>query len=133
MIHRSNPPDLHPPPGYHHVVIADAGRLVFLAGQCPLDREGHLVGPDDLLTQVAQVAANIRTALSAAELTPDDVVRTVIYVVTTDRNELVSVWAALRASPVAAMLSSASTLLGVSLLGYPGQRIEIDVTATSTG
>ncbi len=129
LIHRMNPPDLHQTPGYHHVTIADAARMVFLAGQCPLDEGGQLVGVDDLRAQVEQVVRNIITALSAVGATPDDVVRTVIYVVSTNRDDLALVWGALRNSPLAAALSTASTLLGVSQLGYPGQRVEIDVTA----
>ena len=52
VIERSNPAGLHTPPGYHHVTVADATRTAFLAGQCPLDEQGQLVGPGDLLAQV---------------------------------------------------------------------------------
>jgi enamine deaminase RidA (YjgF/YER057c/UK114 family) len=53
----------------------------------------------------------------------------VIYVVSADRADLAAVWARLRASPIADALTSASTLLGVAQLGFPGQLVEIDVTA----
>jgi enamine deaminase RidA (YjgF/YER057c/UK114 family) len=107
--------------------------MVFLAGQCPLDEGGQLVGTDDLRTQVEQVIRNIVTALSSVGATPDDVVRTVIYVVSTNRDDLSLVWTMLRHSAIAAALSTASTLLGASQLGYPGQLVEIDVTAILTG
>jgi enamine deaminase RidA (YjgF/YER057c/UK114 family) len=45
MIHMTNPPDLQLPPGYHQVTVVHATQLVFLAGQCPLDADGKLVGP----------------------------------------------------------------------------------------
>jgi enamine deaminase RidA (YjgF/YER057c/UK114 family) len=133
LIQRINPPGLHQTPGYHHVTIVDVTRMVFLAGQCPLDEWGQLVGTGDLRAQVEQVIHNIVTALSCAGVTPDDVVRTVIYVVSTNRDDLSLVWTMLRNSAIATALSTASTLLGVSQLGYPGQLVEIDVTAILTG
>lgn len=120
---------MHPTPGYHHVTSVGAGRLIFLAGQCPLDEQGELVGATDLPAQVDQVVRNIGVALSAAGAGPDDVVRTVIYVASADRSDLAAVWSQLRASPIAGALTSASTLLGVAQLGFPGQLVEIDVTA----
>jgi len=132
LIQRINPPGLHQTPGYHHVTVTDATTMVFLAGQCPLDEGGQLVGTDDLRRQVEQVIRNIVTALSSVGSTPDDVVRTVIYVVSTSRDDLSLVWTMLRNSSIAPALSTASTLLGVSQLGYPGQLVEIDVTAILT-
>ncbi|HET7531245.1 MAG TPA: RidA family protein [Mycobacteriales bacterium] len=128
-IERRNPPGLHPTPGYHHATISTARRYAFLAGQCPLDADGVVVGPDDLVAQVNQVAHNIATALEAIGAAPEDVVRTVIYVASTERADLALVWTALSRSEVGAALSTASTLLGVAQLGYPGQLVEVDVTA----
>jgi enamine deaminase RidA (YjgF/YER057c/UK114 family) len=129
VIERANPAGLHEPPGYHHVTVADTTRLVYLAGQCPLDEQGELTGPGDLEAQAGQVARNIMIALSSAGAVPADVVRIVIYVVSADRGDLAAVWAALRGSPIAEALTSASTLLGVAQLGFPGQLVEVDVTA----
>jgi enamine deaminase RidA (YjgF/YER057c/UK114 family) len=103
--------------------------MVFLAGQCPLDESGQLVGTGDLGMQVEQVIRNILTALSYVGATPDDVVRTVIYVVSSNRDDLAFVWTMLRKSAIVTALGTASTLLGVSQLGYAGQLVEIDVTA----
>ena len=44
-------------------------------------------------------------------------------------DDLASVWTRLRASELADALTTASTLVGVARLGYPGQLIELDVTA----
>jgi enamine deaminase RidA (YjgF/YER057c/UK114 family) len=127
-IERSNPPALHPTPGYHHVTTVQASRLVFLAGQCPLDPAGDLAA-EDLEGQTAQVITNILTGLESAGATPEDVVRTVIYVVSRDRDDLSAVWTQLNDSPLAPAFTTASTLLGVAQLGFPGQLVEIDVTA----
>ncbi|WP_285475691.1 RidA family protein [Amycolatopsis sp. NBRC 101858] len=126
-IERQNPPGLHTPPGYHHVTVAVSSRTVYLAGQCPLAPDGAV--PEGLLPQVDQVVANTAAALAFAGALPAEVVRTVIYVVTEDRSELSEVWDRLTGSEIGAAFSSASTLLGVAQLGYPGQRVELDVTA----
>ncbi len=126
-IERINPAGLHAPPGYHHVSIVDAGRLAFLAGQCPLDPAGELVGPGDVLVQADQVAANAMVALDAIGATPADVVRTVIYVVAGDVS-LGAVWRRLQESPLGPAFTSASTLLGVAALGFTGQLVEVDIT-----
>lgn len=128
-IERINPKGLHPTPGYHHVSISSSQRYAHLAGQCPLDEDGVVVGPDDLVAQVNQVAHNIAVALEEVGATPEDVVRSVIYVASTERADLALVWTALSRSEVGAALSTASTLLGVAQLGYPGQLVEVDITA----
>src|SRR6476659_508699 len=48
MITRHNPTQLHNPPGYHHVTVVEASRLASLAGQCPLDALGALVGAGNI-------------------------------------------------------------------------------------
>ena len=129
MIQRINPPGLHQTPGYHHITVTNAARTAFLAGQCPLNEQGQLVGPDNLSAQVEQVIRNIAVALSAVGASPEDVVRTVIYVASANRDDLALVWTILRNSAISTALSTASTLLGVAQLGYNGQLVEIDVTA----
>lgn len=129
MITRINPEGLHATPGYHHVTVVEAGRTAFLAGQCPLDGAGAVVGRGDLDAQIDQVAANAVRALAAVDAGPEHVVRAVIYVVSGDRAVLSAAWRRLRASTIADAFTSASTLLGVAALGFPGQLVEIDLTA----
>ena len=125
-IERHTSPALFPPPGYAHAVVSRAPATVWTAGGVPLDADGDLVGPGDLTAQAEQVLANLAVALSDAGTTPDAVVRTTVYVVTTERADLGEVWDAVQASPFA---PAASTLLGVALLGYEGQLVEIEATA----
>jgi enamine deaminase RidA (YjgF/YER057c/UK114 family) len=129
VIEKFNPPDVHEPAGYSHVTISSAGRLAHLAGQCPLDLAGVVVGSGDFDAQTDQVIANCLAVLSAAGATPGDVVRSIIYVVSPDSTVLAAVWNRLNASALAPAFTTASTLLGVASLGYHGQLIEIDLTA----
>lgn len=127
MITRLNPPELHSTPGYHHVTIVEPGPIAYLAGQCPLDRDGNVA--KDLPAQVDHVVANSLVALSAAGSGPAEVVRSVIYVVSADSKVLGSVWQQLTESALAPAFSTASTLLGVAALGFAGQLVELDLTA----
>ncbi|GAA1971836.1 RidA family protein [Kitasatospora viridis] len=128
-ITRLNPPQLHPTPGYHHITVVSAGRTAHLAGQCPLDLTGTLVGPGDLEAQIDQVVANALTALAAVGAGPEHVVRSVIYVVTADQPVLAGAWQRLTDSAIGPAFGTASTLLGVAQLGYTGQLVELDLTA----
>jgi enamine deaminase RidA (YjgF/YER057c/UK114 family) len=128
-ITRSNPDPLHETPGYHHITVVEAGRTAYLAGQCPLDRAGDLVGPGDLDAQVDQVVANSLLALTAVGARPRDVVRSVIYVVGDDRALLSAAWDRLLHSPLGEAFTTAGTLLGISRLGFEGQLVEVDLTA----
>lgn len=128
-ITRLNPGTLHRTAGYSHVTIVDCGRLAVLAGQCPLDRGGQIVGRGDVSTQVDQVVANAMEALGAAGASAEDVIRSVIYVVSDDPTVLSRVWDRLTTSRLSAAFTTASTLLGVTSLGYHDQLIEVDLTA----
>jgi enamine deaminase RidA (YjgF/YER057c/UK114 family) len=128
-ITRLNPERLHQTSGYAHVTVVDSGRLAVLAGQCPLDRDEQVVGHGDILAQVDQVVANAREALAAAGATPEDVIRSVIYVVSDDPGVLSAAWDRLTASDIGPAFTTASTLLGVTALGYRGQLVEVDLTA----
>jgi len=55
MITRINPPELGTPPGYSQIVEVTAGRIIFIAGQTALDRDGNVVGSNDFAAQAEQV------------------------------------------------------------------------------
>lgn len=128
-ITRINPDQLHKPPGYHHITVVEAGRTAFLAGQCPLDPSGTLVGPGDIDAQIDMIASNAAAALAAVGAEPSHVVRSVIYVVSDDTAVLAAAWRRLTNSVIGPAFTTASTLLGVAQLGFTGQLIEIDLTA----
>ncbi|MGW2820984.1 RidA family protein [Streptomyces sp. NPDC001443] len=78
---RVNPPELSPPTGFSHAVVATGSRLVFLAGQTALDPSGAVVGAD-LPEQFERALTNLLTALKAVGGTPADLARVTVY--TTD-------------------------------------------------
>jgi enamine deaminase RidA (YjgF/YER057c/UK114 family) len=125
-IERTNVPGLFPPPGYAHVAIASGARLVTTAGAVPLDAQGNLVGAGDVKQQTRQVIDNLTAQLAAGGATGDDVLKTTVYVASTDGADLVAAWEVVQDSPIAA---AASTLLGVAVLGYTGQLVEIEAIA----
>ena len=118
--------DLAAPPGYAHVAIARGGTHVFTAGAVPLDERGELVGPNDPEAQTDQVIANLLRQLEAGGAGPDDVVKTTVYVVGGFHERQGLVWESVQRSPIA---SAPSTLVGVALLGYRGQLVEIEAIA----
>ncbi|MFI2429123.1 RidA family protein [Streptomyces sp. NPDC018955] len=75
---RVNPPELSPPAGFSHAVVATGSRLVFLAGQTALDADGEVAG-DTLPEQFARALTNLLTALRAAGGTPADLARVTVY------------------------------------------------------
>jgi enamine deaminase RidA (YjgF/YER057c/UK114 family) len=112
---------------YSYTAVAPAGETVFTAGACPLDADGNVVAPGDVEAQARQVLANLRAALDAAGCGLEDIVKTTVYVATADRDELVRAW-----SVVEAAFGSdgpPSTLLGVAVLGWPGQLVEVEAVA----
>ena len=125
-IERKTAPNLAPPPGYAHVAIASGHRLVLTAGGVPLNAQGNLVGAGDVAAQTRQVIANLVEQLRLAGATPEDVLKTTVYVVATANPDLVTAWEQVQASPLA---PAASTLLGVACLGYTGQLVEIEAIA----
>ncbi len=75
-----HPPELAPPPGYSNVVEVSGSRLVFIAGQIALDREGKLIGGNDIEAQADQVFRNLGFALAAAGCTAKNLVKLNVFV-----------------------------------------------------
>jgi enamine deaminase RidA (YjgF/YER057c/UK114 family) len=71
-------PDLAPPVGFAHAVVAAAGRTVFLSGQIGADRRGEVAA--GLVEQFDLALANLLTALAAAGARPEHLVWMQIFV-----------------------------------------------------
>ena len=113
---------------YSHAAMTPPGAsLVFTAGACPLDAAGETVGRGDIAAQAEQVMDNLLVALRAAGADFRDVVKTTIYVASDRRQDLVTVWEVYRRHLGAH--DAPSTLLGVSVLGYPDQLVDVEAVA----
>ena len=116
---------------YAYASVAPEGRLVFTAGACPLDAEGRVVAIGDHEAQARQAIANLEAALAQVDSSFDAVLRTTVYVVAQERSELVRVWNVVEQA--FAPTAPPSTLLGVSLLGYLDQLVEVEAVAMKRG
>jgi enamine deaminase RidA (YjgF/YER057c/UK114 family) len=114
------------PYAYASTVPADA-RLVFLAGACPLDRDGATVAVGDIAGQAAQCVENLRVALHEVGASMTDVASTRVLVASTDRADLVTAWRVVRAA--FGEHDVPSTLMGVTVLGYDDQLVEVEAVA----
>jgi enamine deaminase RidA (YjgF/YER057c/UK114 family) len=102
-------------------------RLVFTAGACPLDSAGNVVAAGDIAGQAEQVMTNLEVALRAAGAELGDVVKTTVYVATQTQEDLVAAWEVVRRH--FGEHDPPSTLVGVAVLGYPGQLVEVEAVA----
>lgn len=81
-IHVVNPPSWAPPRGYANgVLVKDASRWVFVAGQIAWDAGRELVGAGDFPAQFRQALENVVTVVRQAGGLPEHVVRMTIYVI----------------------------------------------------
>ena len=112
---------------YAYAAVTDPGRMAFTAGACPLDADGATVAVGDVAGQARQVMANLVTALEGAGAGLGDVLKTTVYVATTERSDLVAAWDVVRAA--FGDHDAPSTLVGVTVLGYPDQLVEVEAIA----
>jgi enamine deaminase RidA (YjgF/YER057c/UK114 family) len=120
-------PELYAGVPYSYAAIASPGSTVFTAGACPIDAEGRVVAPGDIASQTRSALDNLVAVLSSAGCGLEDVVKTTVYVATTERADLVLAW-----NEVEQRFGNAgppSTLLGVSVLGFADQLVEIEAVA----
>jgi enamine deaminase RidA (YjgF/YER057c/UK114 family) len=116
------------PAEYAHAATAPAdARVVFLAGSCPLDTNGATVAPGDHAAQAAQCVANLRQALADAGARLTDVISTRVLVASTQQADLVAAWRVVR--DAFGEHDVPSTLLGVTVLGYDDQLVEVEAVA----
>jgi enamine deaminase RidA (YjgF/YER057c/UK114 family) len=92
----------------------------------PLDAEGELVGEGDAVAQAEQVIENLLAALEAGGAGPADVAKTTVYVAGASHEAQVDVWQVVRNSTIG---RAPSTLVGVPILGYRGQLVEVEAIA----
>jgi enamine deaminase RidA (YjgF/YER057c/UK114 family) len=116
---------------YAYAAVAPPGALIFTAGACPLDDQGNVVGVGDVRAQASLAVANLATALAASGATLADVLKTTVFVASADRADLVAAWQVIEEA--FGDHDPPSTLLGVTVLGYSGQLVEIEAVAVTPG
>ena len=106
----------------HYTDAVRFGSLLFVSGCAPLDREGRLVGEDDVVAQTEQVFNNMERVLSAAGATFGDVLKVTVFLTDTrDYPEVNSVRKRFFGTD-----RPASTLVGVKELIVPGMKVEVE-------
>ncbi|MGZ4741553.1 MAG: RidA family protein, partial [Ilumatobacteraceae bacterium] len=99
------------------------GTQLFVAGQMPLDSSRTLVGEGDPAAQARQCLDNLFTLVAHHGFTRDDIHRLTVYVVGAHQN-LIAAWGAV--TSCFEMNVPPATLVGVTVLGFVGQLVEID-------
>lgn len=118
---------LFPGAPYAYAAVAPPGSLIFTAGACPINADGDVTAPGDYAAQAGHAIANLITALAAAGASLTDVLKTTVYVASARQQDLIDVWEVVHEA--FGEHDAPSTLLGVAVLGYTGQLVEIETVA----
>jgi enamine deaminase RidA (YjgF/YER057c/UK114 family) len=124
-----NPDAVSKPGAYSHVVEATGSRIVYIAGQVALDKNGNVVGAGDLAAQADQVFQNLQACLASVGATFADVTKTTTFIVGYQAARDRAILGAVRQKYLPADNPPASTLVGVYALATPEIMIEIEATA----
>lgn len=102
-------------------------RLIVLAGACPLNEDGSTAAIGDFAGQAATAMENMRTALADSGASLHDVISTRVLVASHRQEDLVAAWEVVR--DAFGDHDVPSTLMGVTVLGYNHQLVEIEAIA----
>ncbi|MCZ4579934.1 Rid family hydrolase [Gordonia amicalis] len=116
-----------PRDGHTRSATVAPGSLVFTAGAAPIDEDGATVAPGDVSEQARQCMANLETALAEAGASLADVAKVTVFVAEHLQADLVVAWDAVTAA--FGDHKPAGSLLGVSVLAYDDQLVEIEAVA----
>jgi enamine deaminase RidA (YjgF/YER057c/UK114 family) len=127
-----NPEGWPRPSGYANGVVA-TGRLVVLAGQIGWNPATLQFESDDIISQTRQALLNVRTLLTEAGATPEDVLRMTWYI--TNREEYVSARREIGEAyrEVIGAIYPAMSVIVISGLVEPRAKVEIEATAVVSG
>lgn len=106
--------------------VPEGFKIYHLAGACPLDYEGKVPEESSIEVQTKLCMDNARSVLAQIDATLSDVIYTRILVATDRREDLVEAWHAYETEM--GKHDAPSTLHGVTVLGYFGQKVEIELT-----
>ena len=113
----------------HAIEVTGGERVLYLSGETSTVADGTTLHKGDIVAQFAKAWQNLKDALTAANMTPSNIVRLNLY--TTDvaafmkkAEEIVPIWAAEGIRPAAA-------LLGFTGLFDHDLMVEIEATAVA--
>lgn len=113
---------------YAYAATAPAeSRLIFLAGACPLNDDGTTAAIGNYAGQAAKCIENLTQALADAGAGLEDVISTRVLVASSNQADLVSAWQVVR--DAFDTHDVPSTLMGVTVLGYAHQLVELEAIA----
>jgi enamine deaminase RidA (YjgF/YER057c/UK114 family) len=101
--------------------------LLFLAGACPLNKEGEVPILNDYELQAKLCVENLKETLIECGASLENIVYTRVLVASQNRSDLVTAWRAIRSE--FGEHDVPSTLTGVTVLGYENQLVELEAVA----
>ena len=128
-IRASNPPHIHKPNGYSHLVEITSGRMIYISGQVALDVSGNIVGQGDYRAQLEQVFRNLKAALDSAGASFHNVVKLNYYIVDTVEASEFFAYREVRDQYVDTANPPAATVIVIRRLFRPEFLIEIEAVA----
>ena len=124
-----NPKELfHSPFFTHAVAISGAAKTVYVSGQVSYDRDGFVIGKDDMRAQAEQVFKSLTHNLKAAGAGWSDVVKLNGYMVRMNADS-VNLYREVRSRYFDSKRLPASTLIGVKRLAHDDLLLEVEVIA----
>jgi len=124
-----NPKELfHSPFFTHTVAVGGPAKFVYVSGQVSYDRDGFVIGKDDMRAQAEQVFKCLTHNLKAAGATWSDVVKLTGYMVRMNADS-VNLYREVRTRYLDPKRMPASTLIGVERLVHDDLLLEVEVVA----
>jgi enamine deaminase RidA (YjgF/YER057c/UK114 family) len=127
-VERINPETMHKNPAFTQMVVLPAGsRIAIVGGQNAVDKDGKIVGKDDLAKQAEQALKNLVICLEAVNASVANLIQVKIYILAGQDlragfGEWMKVWGGRSDPPTV-------TGVFVSGLANPDYLIEIEATA----
>jgi len=112
--------------GFPYSASVAPGSTLFTAGISPLGPDGTIPA-GDAAAQTRLCLDHLRTVLAERGAVFADIAKLTVYVATTDRADLGAVWAVVDEAFAGDV--PAAMMLGVTVLAYPGQLVELEAIA----
>ncbi len=118
----------HSPFFTHTTTVSGPAKIVYISGQVSYDRDGFVIGKDDMRAQAEQVFKCLAHNLKAAGATWSDVVKLNGYMVRMNADS-VNLYREVRSRYLDPKRLPASTLIGVQRLVHDDLLLEVEVIA----